>query len=219
MSAAVAAAAAAAAAAASRRSKENTTHFRQFAAASYNRPSSRFEGNSSHPSTVGNNDLYDSKKRSDWNCFIQYLEKHQPEVGLNRCGGPEIVEFLRSGEFKVHLDNCQFRGQCLCPVWDSLNAMVDRLRRSFTEKIGFMESNPFSDEAVEIYLMEIKDREEKNRGVTYDKKEHYNQLVNIAPPPPSLPSSPPPPRQVTSSSTCPPQIKRSSWWNCCCFSA
>ncbi|KAF3946955.1 hypothetical protein CMV_026838 [Castanea mollissima] len=126
---------------------------------------------------------YESKKRRDWNTFLQYLRNQKPPLTLAGCRDNHVIEFLRYldqfGKTKVHLIGCPYFGNleppapCTCPLrqaWGSLNALIERLRSAYEEHGGRPESNPFAGGAVRVYLREVKEHQAKARGILYKKK-------------------------------------------------
>ncbi|CAI8618659.1 unnamed protein product [Vicia faba] len=126
---------------------------------------------------------YESQKRRDWNTFGQYLKSQHPPVPLSNCTFNHVLDFLhyldQFGKTKVHLKGCIFFGQptppapCACPLkqaWGSLDALIGRLRAAYEENGGSPETNPFAGEAVRVFLREVKDSQQKARGIPYKKK-------------------------------------------------
>lgn len=124
---------------------------------------------------------YESQKRRDWKAFVEYLKKHRPQLGLSRCTGVHVLEFLdyQFGNTKLHRRNCPFWGNppdppspcsCSCPLdqaWSSLDGVVGRLRVAFEENGGQPETNPFSAHVVRLYLRDLRDAQAKARGIAY----------------------------------------------------
>lgn len=134
---------------------------------------------------------YESQKRRDWNTFGQYLKNQNPPVPLSQCNFNHVLEFLRYldqfGKTKVHLHGCIFFGQpappapCACPLrqaWGSLDALIGRLRAAYEEHGGSPETNPFGGGAIRVYLREVKDCQEKARGIPYRKKKKRKKTTN-----------------------------------------
>lgn len=126
---------------------------------------------------------YESQKRRDWNTFGQYLKNQRPPVPLSNCSYTHVLEFMRYldqfGKTKVHLNGCVFFGQpdppapCTCPLrqaWGSLDALIGRLRAAYEEHGGSLESNPFGNGAIRVYLREVRECQAKARGIGYKKK-------------------------------------------------
>lgn len=126
---------------------------------------------------------YESQKRRDWNTFGQYLKSQNPPVPLSNCTFNHVLDFLhyldQFGKTKVHLNGCIFFGQptppapCACPLkqaWGSLDALIGRLRAAYEENGGSSETNPFAGGAVRVFLREVKDSQQKARGIPYKKK-------------------------------------------------
>ncbi|KAK6154277.1 hypothetical protein DH2020_008525 [Rehmannia glutinosa] len=126
---------------------------------------------------------YESQKRRDWNTFGQYLRNQRPPVELPACNHSHVMDFLRYldqfGKTKVHLQGCPFFGQpdpvgpCGCPLrqaWGSLDALIGRLRAAYEENGGSMETNPFANGAIRVYLREVRDTQAMARGIPYKKK-------------------------------------------------
>ena len=126
---------------------------------------------------------YESKKRRDWNTFLQYLRNLEPPVTLGGCSKNHVLDFLRYldlfGKTKVHTTGCPFFGHqnppapCACPLrqaWGSLDALIERLRSAYEENGGRPESNPFAGRAVRVYLRDVRDHQAKARGIPYKKK-------------------------------------------------
>uniref|UniRef100_A0A1D1Z788 Voltage-dependent T-type calcium channel subunit alpha-1G n=1 Tax=Anthurium amnicola TaxID=1678845 RepID=A0A1D1Z788_9ARAE len=135
---------------------------------------------------------YESQKRRDWNTFLQYLRNHKPPLPLSRCGGPQVIEFLRYmdqfGKTRVHQTGCAYYGHpnppasCGCPLrqaWGSLDALIGRLRAAYEESGGRPESSPFAARPVRLYLREVRESQSKARGIPYEKKKRKR------PPPPA----------------------------------
>ncbi|KAI9400259.1 hypothetical protein POPTR_002G214200v4 [Populus trichocarpa] len=126
---------------------------------------------------------YESQKRRDWNTFGQYLKNQRPPVPLSQCNSNHVLDFLRYldqfGKTKVHLQSCMFYGQpeppapCTCPLrqaWGSLDALIGRLRAAYEENGGTLETNPFANASIRVYLREVKDYQAKARGIPHKKK-------------------------------------------------
>ncbi|CAL5322144.1 unnamed protein product [Camellia sinensis] len=99
------------------------------------------------------------------------------------CSSAHVHEFLRYldqfGKTKVHNQTCPFFGvpnppaPCLCPLrqaWESLDALIGRLRAAYEEHGGKPEVNPFGARAVRLFLREVRDFQAKSRGISYEKK-------------------------------------------------
>ncbi|XP_044505126.1 protein G1-like7 [Mangifera indica] len=135
---------------------------------------------------------YKSQKWRDWNTFLQYLKNHKPPLTLADCSGAHVIEFLkyldRSGKTRVHVSGCPYFGHpnppapCACPIkqaWGSLDALIGKLKAAYKENDVRQESNPFGDEAVGIYLGEVKEGQAKARGISYGKKKRKRPAVAI----------------------------------------
>lgn len=133
---------------------------------------------------------YESQKRRDWNSFLQYLKNHKPSLALSRCSGAHVIEFLKYldqfGKTKVHAQGCTYFGHpsppapCACPLrqaWGSLDALIGRLRAAYEENGGSPDSNLFGAKAVRIYLREVRESQEKARGIPYEKKKRKRQTM------------------------------------------
>ncbi|XP_019196313.1 PREDICTED: protein LIGHT-DEPENDENT SHORT HYPOCOTYLS 7-like [Ipomoea nil] len=129
---------------------------------------------------------YEAQKRRDWNTFGLYLKNQQLPGHKNLKLGPEF------GKTKVHLQGCVYFGEpkpaglCTCPLrqaWGSLNALIGRLRAAFEENGGLPERNPFADNAIRLYLREVRDAQSKARGIPYKKKKNNTNNNNILPKP------------------------------------
>ncbi|KAJ6805976.1 putative protein G1-like7 [Iris pallida] len=133
---------------------------------------------------------YESQKRRDWNSFLQYLKNHKPSLALSRCSGAHVIEFLKYldqfGKTKVHAQGCTYFGHpcppapCTCPLrqaWGSLDALIGRLRAAYEENGGSPDSNLFGAKAVRIYLREVRESQEKARGIPYEKKKRKRQTM------------------------------------------
>ncbi|KAL2490431.1 Protein LIGHT-DEPENDENT SHORT HYPOCOTYLS 6 [Abeliophyllum distichum] len=99
---------------------------------------------------------------------------------------------------KVHTQLCPFFGHpnppapCPCPLrqtWDSLDALIGRLRAAYEENGGKPETNPFGARAVRLYLREVPDSQSKARGISYEKKKRKRSSQQ-QPPQPSPPTNP-----------------------------
>ncbi|GMP22188.1 hypothetical protein CsSME_00000316 [Camellia sinensis var. sinensis] len=103
-----------------------------------------------------------------WNTFGQYLRNHRPPLPLSMCSSAHVHEFLRYldqfGKTKVHNQTCPFFGvpnppaPCLCPLrqaWESLDALIGRLRAAYEEHGRKPEVNPFGARAVRLFLREV----------------------------------------------------------------
>ncbi|KAK9150551.1 hypothetical protein Syun_008860 [Stephania yunnanensis] len=126
---------------------------------------------------------YESQKKRDWNTFCQYLRNQNPPLMLSQCNYNHVLEFLRYidqfGKTKVHLYGCIYFGKpdppapCTCPMrqaWGSLDALIGRLRAAYEENGGSMESNPFANSNIRIFLREVKEGQARARGIQYKKK-------------------------------------------------
>jgi hypothetical protein len=135
---------------------------------------------------------YESQKRRDWNTFGQYLKTQNPPVPLSHCNFNDVLDFLRYldqfGKTKVHSQDCIFFGQptppapCACPLkqaWGSLDALIGRLRAAYEENGGSLETNPFAGGAIRVYLREVKDSQQKARGIPYKKKKKKKKSYQI----------------------------------------
>lgn len=135
---------------------------------------------------------YESQKRRDWNTFGQYLKTQNPPVPLSNCNFNHVLDFLRYldqfGKTKVHLHTCIFFGQptppapCACPLkqaWGSLDALIGRLRAAYEEHGGSPETNPFGGGPIRVYLREVKDSQQKARGIPYKKKKKKKKSYQI----------------------------------------
>nr|CAD1819071.1 unnamed protein product [Ananas comosus var. bracteatus] len=180
-------------------------------------------GASSSSSASASPSRYESQKRRDWNTFVQYLANHRPAaLTLAQCGGAHVLEFLRYldqfGKTKVHVGSCPFFGHpnppapCPCPLrqaWGSLDALVGRLRAAYEENGGGRpENNPFAARAVRLYLREVRQHQEKARGISYEKKKRKKQPLLPpppcnAPPPTTIPAAAAPAAAAASSSSSP----------------
>ncbi|XP_038894791.1 protein LIGHT-DEPENDENT SHORT HYPOCOTYLS 4-like [Benincasa hispida] len=173
-----AAVAAAAAAALSRRSSSTTT------TTSTRSPSESFYAQyypsvsvSVRPPPLASR--YECLKRRDWNRFRQYLRNRCPTLSLACCSGANVVEFLcyldELGQTKVHTATCPNFGHlypvdpyCNCPTqqpWTTLVALIGRLRVAFEENGGNPVTNPFNTVDVKIYLNDVKDSQDRSRGI------------------------------------------------------
>ncbi|KAG6718041.1 hypothetical protein I3842_04G131600 [Carya illinoinensis] len=146
------------------------------------------EGSSSSPSDHQHQQQtipsrYESQKRRDWNTFGQYLKNQRPPIPLSQCHYNHVLDFLRYldqfGKTKVHLQGCIFYGQpeppspCTCPLrqaWGSLDSLIGRLRAAYEENGGSIETNPFANSAIRVYLREVRECQAKARGIPYKKK-------------------------------------------------
>ncbi|KAK9153030.1 hypothetical protein Sjap_000510 [Stephania japonica] len=126
---------------------------------------------------------YESQKKRDWNTFCQYLRNQNPPLMLSQCNYNHVLEFLRYidqfGKTRVHLYGCIYFGKpdppvpCTCPLrqaWGSLDALIGRLRAAYEEDGGSLESNPFANSNIRIFLREVKEDQARARGITYKKK-------------------------------------------------
>ncbi|KAK9132121.1 hypothetical protein Scep_011649 [Stephania cephalantha] len=126
---------------------------------------------------------YESQKKRDWNTFCQYLRNQNPPLMLSQCNYNHVLEFLRYidqfGKTKVHLYGCIYFGKpdppapCTCPMrqaWGSLDALIGRLRAAYEENGGSLESNPFANSNIRIFLREVKEGQARARGIQYKKK-------------------------------------------------
>ncbi|KAJ6941070.1 hypothetical protein NC651_006998 [Populus alba x Populus x berolinensis] len=62
---------------------------------------------------------------------------------------------------------------CTCPLrqaWGSLDALIGRLRAAYEENGGTLETNPFANASIRVYLREVKDYQAKARGIPHKKK-------------------------------------------------
>lgn len=165
--------------------------------------SSQIENSSLHASSSKSNhhhdhqqqqplSRYESQKRRDWNTFNQYLKSQNPLVPLSHCNFNHVLDFLRYldqfGKTKVHFQGCIFFGQptppapCACPLkqaWGSLDALIGRLRAAYEENGGSSETNPFAGGAIRVYLREVKDSQQKARGIPYKKKKKKKKSYQI----------------------------------------
>ncbi|KAG8364863.1 hypothetical protein BUALT_Bualt18G0042700 [Buddleja alternifolia] len=134
---------------------------------------------------------YESQKRRDWNTFGQYLRNQRPPVALTECNYSHVVEFMRYldqfGKTKVHIQGCVFFGQpepagpCTCPLrqaWGSLDALIGRLRAAYEENGGALETNPFANGAIRVYLRDVRDSQAKARGIPYKKKKKKRRKLS-----------------------------------------
>ncbi|KAA0047053.1 hypothetical protein IC582_028996 [Cucumis melo] len=122
---------------------------------------------------------YECLKRRDWNRFRQYLRSRCPTLSLACCSGANVVEFLcyldELGQSKIHGATCPNFGQrypvdpyCDCPTqqpWTTLVALIGRLRVAFEENGGNPVTNPFNTVDVKVYLNDVKDSQERSRGI------------------------------------------------------
>ncbi|KAB2010282.1 hypothetical protein ES319_D10G227800v1 [Gossypium barbadense] len=126
---------------------------------------------------------YQSLMRRDWLTFCQYLNNHRPPISVSMCNAAHVLQFLRYldqfGKTKVHISACSFFGQseppgpCGCPLrqaWGSVDALVGRLASSYEDQGGNPEVNPFRAGVVRIYLREVRDAQNKARGISYKKR-------------------------------------------------
>ncbi|CAL0328923.1 unnamed protein product [Lupinus luteus] len=126
---------------------------------------------------------YVSQKRRDWNTFGQYLNNLRPSVPLSQSNCNHVLDFLhyldQFGKTKVHIQGCMFYGHpdppaaCACPLkqaWGSLDALIGRLRAAYEENGGLPETNPFANDAIRVYLREVRECQAKARGIPYKKK-------------------------------------------------
>ncbi|KAH1045968.1 hypothetical protein J1N35_036752 [Gossypium stocksii] len=126
---------------------------------------------------------YQSQKHRDWKTFCQYLNNHKPRISVPMCNAAHVLEFLKYldqfGKTKVHISACSFFGQsnppfpCGCPLrqaWGSVDALVGRLSSSYEDLGGRPEVNPFRAGVVRIYLREVRDAQNKARGISYKKR-------------------------------------------------
>lgn len=178
MSAAVAAAAAAAAISRRNSSSSSTTTTRSSSDNFYG----QYYQSLSMPARSAPSPLisrYETQKRRDWNNFRQYLRNRCPTLSLAGCSGTNVVEFLsyldEFGQTKVHAATCSNFGHryppdsfCDCPTrqpWTSLSALIGRLRVAFEENGGNPVTNPFNAVDVKIYINDLKNSQEKSRGI------------------------------------------------------
>ncbi|KAE8670156.1 Protein LIGHT-DEPENDENT SHORT HYPOCOTYLS 9 [Hibiscus syriacus] len=148
---------------------------------------------------------YESQKRRDWNTFGQYLKNRRQPIALSQCNSNHVLDFLRYldqfGKTKVHLRGCVFFGQpdppapCTCPLrqaWGSLDALIGRLRAAYEEHGGSLETNPFGNGAIRVYLREVRDCQAKARGIPYRKKKKKKTQIqpNVDQPIPSSKQQP-----------------------------
>ncbi|KAA3481503.1 disease resistance protein [Gossypium australe] len=135
---------------------------------------------------------YQSQKRRDWNTFCQYLNNYKPPISVPMCNAAHVLEFLKYldqfGKTKVHISACSFFGQsnppgpCGCPLrqaWGSVDALVGRLSSSYEDLGGKPEVNPFRAGVVRIYLRELRDAQNKARGISH-KKRKKSEIKGIA---------------------------------------
>lgn len=122
---------------------------------------------------------YECLKRRDWNRFRQYLRNRFPTLSLAGCSGANVVEFLcylhELGQTKVHSATCPNFGHrypvdpyCDCPTqqpWTTLVALIGRLRVAYEENGGNPVTNPFNTIDVKVYLNDVKDSQERSRGI------------------------------------------------------
>ncbi|XP_019176891.1 PREDICTED: protein LIGHT-DEPENDENT SHORT HYPOCOTYLS 10-like [Ipomoea nil] len=139
---------------------------------------------------------YEAQKRRDWNTFGLYLKNQRPPVPLPLCNYNHVIDFLRCldqfGQTKVHLQGCVYFGEPkpagpgTCPLrqaWGSLNALIGHLRAAFEENGGLSERNPFADNAIRLYLREVRDAQSKAQGIPYKKKKNNTNNNNALPKP------------------------------------
>ncbi|XP_057420011.1 protein LIGHT-DEPENDENT SHORT HYPOCOTYLS 2-like [Lotus japonicus] len=135
---------------------------------------------------------YESRKRRDWNTFCVYLRnQYHPSLTPYSCSDEHVLEFFRYmdqfGETKVHFETCAYfgdsydpPGQCHhCPLkqaWDSLEGIVGRLHAAFEESGGSPEMNPFGTRMVRVHLMEVRDVQDRSKGIGYEKKKRSMSL-------------------------------------------
>ncbi|KAG6583821.1 Protein LIGHT-DEPENDENT SHORT HYPOCOTYLS 6, partial [Cucurbita argyrosperma subsp. sororia] len=141
---------------------------------------------------------YECRKRLDWSKFRQYLRSRCPTLSLSTCTGADIVEFLcyldEFGDTKVHADTCPNFGHrypvdpyCDCPTqqpWNSVAGLISRLRVAFEENGGNPVTNPFNAVDVKIYLDDIKDSQNRSRGIDRNNLVFQRSSLRRAPPAP-----------------------------------